>query len=349
MFRPVVDLHAGAAVLVEAGIEAAPPQGRDAALAAQAAEQAARHEALLLGLDALTVAHAPAQLDLVHEALRRMGRRPREVILCVGGRVGAADRRALLTAVARLRSYGYFVALGTASVPIDLVAEIEPYLIRLEPELTTRAGAQDAAGAVLTTLADLCERIGGRLLATQVTDEAQLHALARAGVRLAQGPWFAPLEWRPAQGVNLPATAPPERDQTQRWIGPRVGECLVPAVTLPESATAEQVLDLFSARQDATSVILLDAWQRPAAALDRNRFLLAVSGPYGHALHARRPAARLAAPPRLVPRTVPAVAALQAAGRDTERVYDDLVVTDEVGRCLGVVRVGDLIRRLGDA
>lgn len=50
--------------------------------------------------------------------------------------------------------------------------------------------------------------------------------------------------------------------------------------------------------------------------------------------------------PRPVPRTVPAVAALRAAGREDGRVYDDLVVVDEVGRCFGIVRVADLIRSL---
>jgi hypothetical protein len=29
-------------------------------------------------------------------------------------------------------------------------------------------------------------------------------------------------------------------------------------------------------------------------------------------------------------------------------VYDDLVVTDEVGRCMGIARVGDLIRSLSE-
>ncbi|WP_345386072.1 hypothetical protein [Nonomuraea salmonea] len=37
---------------------------------------------------------------------------------------------------------------------------------------------------------------------------------------------------------------------------------------------------------------------------------------------------------------------MQAAGRDATRVYDDLVVTDELNRCLGIVRISDLIRQL---
>ena len=51
----------------------------------------------------------------------------------------------------------------------------------------------------------------------------------------------------------------------------------------------------------ASCVVLLDDAGRPQWMIDRNRFLLAVTGPYGHALHARRTAKRLADEPRVVP------------------------------------------------
>jgi hypothetical protein len=96
-------------------------------------------------------------------------------------------------------------------------------------------------------------------------------------------------------------------------------------------------------------VILVDEYQRPRSSVDRSRFLLSIAGPYGHALHAKRPAHRLADPPRVVPRTTPAIAAMHLAGRDAARVYDDLVVVDEVGRCMDIVHVGDLIRHAAGA
>jgi hypothetical protein len=115
---------------------------------------------------------------------------------------------------------------------------------------------------------------------------------------------------------------------------------------MPHTATADEVLDALNAETGITSIVLVDERQRPRATVDRTRFLLRLSGAYGHALHAHRPAVRLADAPRPVPRTVPAVAALRAAGQEDDRVYDDLVVVDELGRCLGIVRVADLIRGL---
>ncbi|MEU7837178.1 MULTISPECIES: hypothetical protein [unclassified Nonomuraea] len=49
---------------------------------------------------------------------------------------------------------------------------------------------------------------------------------------------------------------------------------------------------------------------------------------------------------RTMPEGTPTVAAMQAAGRGSGRVYDGLVVTDELNRCLGIVRVSDLIRHV---
>ncbi len=93
-------------------------------------------------------------------------------------------------------------------------------------------------------------------------------------------------------------------------------------------------------------VLLLDHRERPVAALDRARFLLSITGPYGHALYAKRPAQKLADPPRTVPLTAPALAALRIAGTDQDRVYDDLIAVNEFGQCRGVVHISDIIRGL---
>ncbi|GAA0553911.1 hypothetical protein GCM10009533_59890 [Saccharopolyspora spinosporotrichia] len=46
--------------------------------------------------------------------------------------------------------------------------------------------------------------------------------------------------------------------------------------------------------------MLVDEDGRPQQTITRNRFLLGVAGPYGHALHVRKPAARLADEPRVL-------------------------------------------------
>ena len=110
-------------------------------------------------------------------------------------------------------------------------------------------------------------------------------------------------------------------------------------------ATSEEVLEASSAISALNSVILLDHRERPVAALDRARFLLSITGPYGHALYAKRPA-RSSLIRRGCSRYGPALAALRIAGTDQDRVYDDLIAVNEFGQCRGVVHISDIIRGL---
>ncbi|PRX92508.1 EAL domain-containing protein [Allonocardiopsis opalescens] len=354
-FAPVIDLESGAVVAVEARIapggrtdENAPPGLEDAERVSRAARGAAAHEnllPLLLPVRVSTVAYGQERLALLHRTLRELGRRPREVILMLTGNVGGVEEGRLLSGAAALREHGYLVSLGTSHVPPDLLLTIQPYLLRLDPELIAGVPGDDRRTTLVTALAELGRRLGTYMVAAGVHRTEQLAALRSHGVRLAQGPLIADEDWMPADRVQVPVAAPVEPPAPGRAeVGPRVSEFVTPARTMANDTTAELALDAFSHDPKLTSLVLLDEFERPVALLDRTRFLLAVAGPYGHALHAHRPARRLAGPPRIVPRTMPAMAALRAAGRGEEDVYDDLVVTDELGRCAGIVRVSDLIQ-----
>jgi EAL domain-containing protein (putative c-di-GMP-specific phosphodiesterase class I) len=348
---PVVDLDTGGVIAMHVGIEEVvglPPSTMTADI--QAAFQSARQESLLplvLGLPTRAVLGGSAALAPLHEAVRAAGRRPSEVIVTVRGGVAEEERRALLTALHGLRAIGYLTAvgdLGTAPLALDLLADAAPYLLVLAPELVERVSGDPRRAAVAESLVALSRGIGSHVLAPGITDEAQLAALRGWGVRLAQGPLLAP---GPSGRVHVPLPLPPEAPLVG-MLGPRVQELLLPAVTLQATATAEEAIDAFGGEPSITSVILVDEYQRPKGSLERSRFLLAVASRYGHALHARKPAMRLADPPRTVPKTTPAIAAIQVAGKDPARVYDDLVVTDEVGRCMGILRVSDLMRHVAE-
>jgi EAL domain-containing protein (putative c-di-GMP-specific phosphodiesterase class I) len=334
------------------------PAGDDVRRAVQAARAASQVGALLplqLILRAETAAEGQVPLLALHNGLRDTGRRPHEVIVCVSGGFAPAQRPALSAALHGLRSAGYlvgFAGLGAAHAPLDLLVDGTPYLVKLDPELTRQAATDPRRSALVEALVSLAHRVGTHVQAAGVTTEEQLAHLRELGVRLVQGPLLAGPDWQPGMRVTVPmpvrqedpALASPRRDHAD--LGPRVSEFTLPAVTMSLNTTADQVLNVLNAEWGTTSVVLVDEFQRPRFTVDRTRFLLAISGAYGHALHAHKPAKRLADPPRIVPKTVPAIAALRAAGKETDRVYDDLVVTDEIGRCLGIVRVSDLIRSL---
>ncbi|MBB5631066.1 EAL domain-containing protein [Sphaerisporangium krabiense] len=356
MFRPIVDLDTGGVIAVEAAAGGTPAgYSRDITPAVAAAYAAGREEArlpLVLTVPSGAVIDGSAALAPLHEAMRATRRRPREVILVVSGDFPPEHRRGLLVGIEGLRTIGYLVAiggLGASHMPLDLVADASPYAAVLSPELVDRIPGDPRRGTLARAVAQMARGMGIHVLAPLVREEAQLTMLRRWGIRLAHGPLLAPIDWRPSHGrVHVPLPVPAEPEPSTIDLGPRVQEFLMPAVTFGTQVTAEEVADALAAGPSITSVILVDEYQRPRASVERGRFLLSIAGPYGHALHAKKPAHRLADPPRIVPKTTPAIAAMQVAGKDSARVYDDLVVVDEVGRCMGIVHVGDLIRHVAD-
>jgi EAL domain-containing protein (putative c-di-GMP-specific phosphodiesterase class I) len=347
-FHPIVDLETATVVAVSAP----PPAGRitdlesDIDRAILAAHATTQRETLLplhVFLRAQTLADDRA-MDRLHQTLTSMGRRPGGVIISVSGLFGGMPPAEAGARFSRLRAIGYLTAIEQAAdLPARFVAEVAPSVLTLDPELSRRATGDARRAALVEALVSLGRRTGGHVLAPGVTDDDQLVKLRGLGVRLAQGPLLAPPDWRP----GMPVTVRLGARETDR-LGPRVTEFMLPATVMPDTATTDAVFSAFNAEPTTTSVVLVDPAQRPRYTVDRTRFLLKLAGAYGHALHAHKPAMRLADPPRPVPRTVPAIAALRAAGDNAERVYDDLVVVDEVGRCLGIARVGDLIRSLSE-
>ncbi|MFC5835004.1 EAL domain-containing protein [Nonomuraea insulae] len=300
---------------------------------------------MMLELPVRVVLAGAGALAPLHEALRRAGRHPREAILLLTGPCQEQDRPLLRVGIDGLRSIGYllgFAHVGTAGPALDVLAQAAPYLLALDPDVVARIPGDHRAAAVARAVASLARGIGAHVLAPGVEREAQVAVIRGLGVRFAHGPLLAP---GPDGRIRVPLPIADESHATV-MLGPRVQELLLPAVTLPAEAKAEDAVAAFGHEQTITSVILVDEFQRPKGSLDRSRFLLSFAARYGHALHGSKPAQRLADPPRTVPRTTPAIAAMQAAGRDATRVYDDLVVTDELNRCLGIVRVSDLIRQV---
>ncbi len=97
-------------------------------------------------------------------------------------------------------------------------------------------------------------------------------------------------------------------------------------------------------------MLLVDPAGRPVRSVHRSRFLLSMSGRYGHALYADRPALKLGDVPRTVGVDATAWEVLDVvAVGDRDRTSDDVAVVDEHGRCVGVVRLADLVRALAES
>jgi predicted signal transduction protein with EAL and GGDEF domain len=234
-----------------------------------------------------------------------------------------------------------------------VIAGAEPDLIKMDREIVVGLPRQNGCVAVLEALTHLASRIGAQVVAEGVELPVQLATLRQYGVGIAQGnlmgpPSRRPLTYLPSSGM-LEFQVPVSPAPSPSLPGARITTFAHPALTLPISATAEEVRNVLRDRPAVTGVVLVDDDGRPHYTLDRNRFLLAVSGTYGHALHARREAARLGDPPRTLGSESSALAGLDLMNSsEPHRMYDDLVVLDAAGRCVGMVRIGDLVRGVAE-
>ncbi|KFG76635.1 GGDEF domain-containing protein [Streptomyces mutabilis] len=353
-FQPVVNLMTGGVAALE--ILARPEGGdilaearRDPALdgrlAVSAFRAAVRQETLLplhVNVFAGTLADLGG-LQPLHDAVREAGRLPWEVTLDVCPPYAHVPRRALLEAVAAARGQGFRICadgVGDGDAPLRMLTDLAPELVKLDASLLARPAAVRAMRV-------LCDELGALLAVEGVETESQYAAARSAGAQWAQGELFAPPARLPAADVYVPpgssGVLPAPRS------GPSVRQFVRPAALLPATASAGQVRALLTGSPDVSGVLLVDRNGVPVRSVHRSRFLLSMSGRYGHALYADRPAAKLGDVPRTVGVDATAWEVLDVvAVGGPGRTSDDVAVVDAHGRCVGVVRLADLVRALAE-
>ncbi len=359
-YRPVVDLDSGAVVAVEV-VTSLPPTSRNGMAEVTAREQmvvaewlltlvkeAASTESLLplvLPLPARTLTAGDEFVSLLDSRLRQAGRRPRDITFMLTTDLADLPRQTVTSGVARLRATGFRCGFGTALIRPDLILETTPFLIRLDPTIVSDVSSDQRRTTIVEGLARLGRGSGVYAMAAGVSSVEDVIRLRRCGLRVGTGTFFADDGWRPGERVTQ-VPEPATTDQDASESGPQITEFMLPPVGFDSDSTAEEILDAFTGDPALNSVILIDHRDRPLGVIDRTRFLLSVTGRYGHALHAKRPSMRLAEPPRTVPSWMSALAALRVAGQDNSRVYEDLIATNSYGQVVGVVHVSDLIQSL---
>ncbi|MGK5631880.1 EAL domain-containing protein [Streptomyces sp. URMC 123] len=361
-FQPVVNLTTGSVAALE--IFARPVVGDvvaqarrnpelDGELAALAVRAAARQGTLLplhVNVFAATAA-ALSGLASLRAAVADAGRRTWEVTVDLGAPFTDVPRQKLLATARALRADGFRICadgVGDGDVPLRLLADLAPDIIKVDGTLVARLPDDRGHRALVAGLRRFCDGAGGLLAVEGVETELQCAAAREAGAQLAQGDLFAPAARRPAADVYHPLVLPPLPSSAP--IGPSVLEFVQPAALLPVSASAEEVRTLLTAHPEMSGVVLVDAEGAPVRAVHRDRFLLTLSGRYGHALYADRPAVRLADQPRTVGTDATAWEVLDvvAAGARV-RTGDDVTVVDDAGRCVGVVHLADIVRALAES
>lgn len=372
-FQPLYSLHTGGVVALEAlarpgkgSVHELLDQARrehrlpevDIQLAVQAARTESEQNTLLplhLNLTAPTAAAPESVFDPLLDALARIGRRPREVVLEIGPPFTQTWPEQLLAGMTRLGELGFRIALdglGRADIPLRLLSSAPADLFKIDRSILGKLPGDPNSVAVVESLLHYASRTSTRLVATSVETEQQLASVRKLGIRIAQGNLFAAAGEGPGIAqLMTPATPDPDEQVLPGpFTAPRVRDFLRPATTLPADATCEEVRDALAKGNAGSGIIGIDPENRPQWSVDRSRFLVAVTGAYGHALYAKRPAARLADTPHVISAEASALELLElVTDADWGRTGDDVVVVDELGRSLGVVHVPEIVRGVAEA
>jgi GGDEF domain-containing protein len=157
-----------------------------------------------------------------------------------------------------------------------------------------------------------------------------------------------------ARGRDLiEAVADARRQGRQKLRGgpdrtPRMAAIASSVAFVSASITGEEARQRFLDDDTLTTLVYVDEYLRPMAALGRERLFRMFSGQYGYAVFSNRPVVAVADPhPRVIDSDTTIVeAALTVANRDSDSLFDDVLVVDAGGRVVGLVRVRDLLRAL---
>lgn len=372
-FRPVVHLRTGGVtaiqVLAGAATDGEHPRPQtaiperavrmDVGFAAEALRRAHRHgvlQPLHLTLWAETLCVEQDPLAPLLDTIAELGREPRQVVirpLVLPGRPAPADLDAGLR---RLRVAGLRLGLDAAGThPLMAVIDARPEVLHLAAQHAGGLPDSSRARSALAGASTLAAQSGATLVADGCERPEQAAALRAQGVYQVQGRLLGPTRDVP-RTQPIPAAvlerriAGPLPEQTRRATGGTAGvvaDLAHPASTLPLDATGETARAVFAQQSGLTGLVLVDEGRHPLLALNRDRFMLAITGPFGHALHARRPAAGLAERPRTLHLQASLTEAVDlVADSPAAHIHDDIVLTDHDGRCQGVLRVQDLVRDL---
>jgi diguanylate cyclase (GGDEF)-like protein len=364
VLQPIVDLTTGRVTAHEA--LARPVSGSVADLFARAADVNALDLELALtaieaGAGVATALHVnllpstimtiPDLRDQLDAAVARTAREPHTLVVELTEQEAVLDLVTARRRCASLRNHGYAIAIddvGNGHASLRMITALRPQTVKTDRGIVADLPDSDEAAALVEALLLYCRRIGAQLVAEGIETDEQLAALRALGVAHGQGMLLAP----PSAEWCADVVVPPPRLGTTGFTasddgepdGPLMRDLMRRAITAPADSSGETVRQLFSDDEDLLTVVLLDQAGRPAGAVHRSHFMVVASGPFGHALNARRSAMHHATPPRVVP---PGAAIREAIGlitsRSGNRIYDDLVVVDDAGLCVGVVRVYDLL------
>lgn len=342
-FQPIVDLSRGEVAGYEALARLPGPEGPEPWFAAATRlGKAGRLEAAVIGriLEAqpelppntfLSINVSPPAL--LSEPVRdRLACAPLEgVVLEITEQAQVDDYDSLAAAVAALRARGAMIAIddvGAGYASLRHVLRLRPDFVKLDRELVKDCDRDEAQLAVLEMMGDFAGRVDAWIVAEGIERDAELAAVMRMAVPLAQGYHLARPGPRP-EGVRS-ELATQIRDAAGRRAEAVGLESLVEATVVLAADAVHGRHPVATGAGAPDHVVLVDERGRPVGLM-------------------RDLGAPAVAPMTAVAKEAVTTVARRAMARSALRRFDPIAVCDDLGRVTGIVTVERLVEYLATA
>ena len=291
---------------------------------------------------------SPASLA---EMVEENGLKPEDIVFEFTERQTQSDLAMLLRRLEFYRKEGFKIAVddvGAGNSSLRSLSQIRPDYIKSDISLTGGIGSNPFKRVMVETLVLLSEKIGSLVIAEGVETETEFSSLVSMGVQAGQGFYFArAASPKPAPSINVPAAASFESAAKEEW------KCSTPVRDLVDKAmiaspqqTVQEIKKLMEDDTPLGSVVVVEN-EFPVGLLMSYNLDRHLGTQYGISLYYRRPVERLMDKEPLIVDADHAVedVARMAMNRESQKIYDDIVVTNG-GRFFGTVSVQKILDTL---
>ncbi len=262
-----------------------------------------------------------------------------------------SDINLFLKKIEPFRAMGLLLAIddvGSANSTLRALSLVRPDFIKVDVSLVSTVESNPFKRMMMESLLLLSEKLGCRLIAEGVETDTEFSSLVSMGVHAGQGFFFGqPATQRAIPEVRLPAKVGVGDVQDNVW------NCSIPmrkliqaAFAVDTSLTIQGVKDLLKDKPPLSSVVVVHAG-KPLGLIMNYNLDRHLSTMFGISLYYNRDVTRLMDPKPLIVDADQSVedVAKKAMNRDSEKIYDDIIVAEN-DQLLGIVSVQKMLDTL---
>jgi len=286
------------------------------------------------------------------EVINKYGLPPQNIVFEVTEKHSIVDYPAFKRTLEHYRRQGYRVAIddvGAGYSGLQSIAELRPDFIKIDMSLVRDIDGNLAKRAVVEAMVTLAAKINCSVIAEGIETKAELDKLIEIGVQYGQG-FFLAKPGYPKPSIDKKTIAAISRksgrkDLKSGWQPLSIGAIAVPVMVVEEQITVEKAKEELATTNQPLSGLVVVRGERPVGLVMRHNLYRLLGSQYGVALYSRKPVSAImdCGFLQVIENGTVEHAAELAASRESEKLYDDLVVVAEDGSLVGVVPVNRLL------